>query len=345
MRQKTFTEEKAASGALAKRTVLALSTIVVAMLLASGVALAATTVFSNSTPMQIADYVHPNPGLADPYPSQINVQNQSETISDVNVELNGFVHSFPDDVAVLLVGPQGQKALLMSDTGGEHYVGLVDPANLTLDDEATNPLPDNEQLTSGTFKPLKGTVSSVSGDFPAPANLPAPAPAGPYATTLSAFDGTDPNGTWKLFVVDDSGGDVGRFSGGWSLEISTGSTDPQPDTTAPKVEGTTPQAGATGIRPAVNVRATFSEDMQPSSIDATTFKLFKKGTTTRLAATVSYDGSTDKATLDPANNLKRGATYKAVVTTEAKDLAGNRLDQNATLSRLQQKQWFFKVRN
>jgi hypothetical protein len=67
-----------------------------------------------------------------------------------------------------------------------------------------------------------------------------------------------------------------------------------------------------------------------------------------MAATVTYDGAVDNstATLDPANPLKRGATYKAVVTTGAKDLVGgNRLDQNLNLSGLQPKAWTFKVRN
>jgi hypothetical protein len=82
-----------------------------------------------------------------------------------------------------------------------------------------------------------------------------------------------------------------------------------------------------------------------SSINGTTFKLFKKGSTTKLSASVSYDGATKKATLDPTNNLRLGTTYKAVVTTGAKDMASNQLDQNTTTSGLQQKAWTFTVRN
>jgi subtilisin-like proprotein convertase family protein len=33
------------------------------------------------------------------------------------------------------------------------------------------------------------------------------------------FDGTDPNGTWKLFVIDDAKQEKGNFKGGWSLRI------------------------------------------------------------------------------------------------------------------------------
>jgi Bacterial Ig-like domain len=90
--------------------------------------------------------------------------------------------------------------------------------------------------------------------------------------------------------------------------------------------------------------------MKASTINARTFKLFKKGSTTKVAATITLQanlaaGTANAATLDPSNPLRRGATYKAVVTTGAKDLAGNGLDQSSTLSGLQQKAWNFKVRN
>ena len=60
------------------------------------------------------------------------------------------------------------------------------------------------------------------------------------------------------------------------------------------------------------------------------------GSTTKVGASVSYDATAERATFDPSKSLQRGITYKAVITTEAKDLAGNSLDQNPTLSGLQQ---------
>jgi Bacterial Ig-like domain/FG-GAP-like repeat len=117
------------------------------------------------------------------------------------------------------------------------------------------------------------------------------------------------------------------------------------DTTSPRVESTSPHAGATGVSPTANVKATFSEGMNASTVNATTFELFEKGTTTKLGATISYDATAHRATLDPTNSLKRGVTYKGVVTTGAKDVTGNRLDQNPSLSGLQPKQWFFTVKN
>jgi hypothetical protein len=49
---------------------------------------------------------------------------------------------------------------------------------------------------------------------------------------------------------------------------------------------------------------------------------------------VSYSGKT--ATLDPNLNLVRNTRYYIVVTTAAKDKAGNALDQNSTTSGNQQ---------
>ena len=121
---------------------------------------------------------------------------------------------------------------------------------------------------------------------------------------------------------------------------------PPPPTTAtatPTVISTVPTADATAVAPTTNVTATFSEDMLASSINANTFRLFKKGSTTKLAATVSYSASTDTATLDPRDSLRNGITYKAVVTTGAKDLAGNSLDQNSSSTGSQQMVWFFTV--
>jgi Tol biopolymer transport system component len=137
------------------------------------------------------------------------------------------------------------------------------------------------------------------------------------------------------------------------------STDPDwadtpADTTAPKVKSTSPANNATMIAPGVNVTATFTEAMDasptatdgdPSTITGTTFKLMKAGTTTAIGAVVSYNTTSKKATLNPNANLQLGTKYKAVVTTGAQDLAGNRLDQNPATAGLQQKAWTFTIRN
>ena len=157
-------------------------------------------------------------GVANPYPSAILVSGLTGSITDVNVTISGLSHTFPDDIDVLLVGPGSQKILLMSDAGGPHDVTNI---NLTFDDAASLLLPNGDALTSGTFKPTNYTGNGGPNDL-----FPSPAPVGPYGSLLSTFNGTNPNGTWSLFVFDDEGGDVGRITNGWSLDISTAVPEP-----------------------------------------------------------------------------------------------------------------------
>jgi large repetitive protein len=150
----------------------------------------------------------PDNDIASPYPSTIKVKGfKKAKITDVNLRLRGINHGWSDDVDVLLVAPDGDSALVMSDVGGStNALSLT----LTMDDEASASLPDVTTLQSGTFRPTNhGAGIDI---FPG-----APAPSGDVA--LSTFNGGDPNGTWRLFVLDDDVDDSGAFSGGWDLKI------------------------------------------------------------------------------------------------------------------------------
>jgi subtilisin-like proprotein convertase family protein len=173
----------------------------------------------------------PSPHVANPYASTLSVAGALKGITDVNVVLNGFTHTWPDDLDVLLVGPGGQMAKLMSDVGGS---GDVSGLSLTFDDEAASLLPDATTLLTGSYRPT---------DFEPGDGLPAPAPVSTSAgTSLSVFDNTNPNGTWSLYVNDDSAGDDG-FISGWSLQISTVDAPVAPVLTAPAA-GTRDRDGA-----------------------------------------------------------------------------------------------------
>jgi hypothetical protein len=90
-----------------------------------------------------------------------------------------------------------------------------------MDDAAANNLPNAAGLVSGVFKPTNFD-DSESDEFPAPA------PSGPYSTTLSVFNDIDPNGVWALYVYDGGLLDAGQL-GGWSLNITTvGRVQPEP---------------------------------------------------------------------------------------------------------------------
>ena len=180
-------------------------------------------VTANVGPQSVSNVVAitiPSMGNASSYPSTLAVSSLSGNITKVTVTLLTVSHTWPDDINVLLVGPTGQKALLMANVGGSaDAVNL----NLTFDDTAGTSLPDETILSGGTFKPtVYGTV----------ATFVSPAPAGPYGTSLAAFVGTNPNGTWSLYVVDDSVIDGGSITGGWSLTFDPLSAPPPPQSAA-----------------------------------------------------------------------------------------------------------------
>ena len=151
----------------------------------------------------------PSFGPASPYTNHITVTNVSGLVNKVTVRLHGFSHTWPADVDMILVGPAGQKVVLMSDAGGGNSVANL---NLTFDDAASSTLPELTTILEGTFRP----TDYASGD-----SFPAPAPAGPYATNLSAFNGTSPNGVWTLYIMDDTDQNIGSILTGWSLNLST----------------------------------------------------------------------------------------------------------------------------
>jgi subtilisin-like proprotein convertase family protein len=148
-------------------------------------------------------------GAADVYPSGI-IEFLVPVDMDqykVTIDLLGVTHTYPLDLDVLLVGPQGQKVLLMSDAGGQ--APGVNNVNLSFDDDAASGIAQFVNPTAGTYRPT---------DFEAGDVFPGPAPAGPYATSLSAFKGTNPLGGWALYVVDDATSDVGSMTG-WCLNF------------------------------------------------------------------------------------------------------------------------------
>ena len=139
----------------------------------------------------------------------------------MSVRLDGLIHSFPADLGALLVAPGGQTVDLLDAAGGGSDLSGV---TLTIDDAgAAAPTP----LSTGTYAPFNTGPDEV---------FAAPAPAGPFGTTLSSLAGTAPNGTWKLFVEDFSGSDSGAILNGWALDVRT----PGPPVLAPANPATPP---------------------------------------------------------------------------------------------------------
>lgn len=97
------------------------------------------------------------------------------------------------------------------------------------------------------------------------------------------------------------------------------------DTIAPTVAPKSPLNGAVDVALNKSVSATFSEAMDPNTVNPTSFTLQASGVPLGpvLSATVSYLGL--DATLNPTNDLAVDTEYTVTMTTDATDLAGNPL--------------------
>ena len=83
--------------------------------------------------------------------------------------------------------------------------------------------------------------------------------------------------------------------------------------------------------PSTNVTATFSVDMDSSTLTPSTFTLTRQGSSVPLAAQVTYDSASKTASLNPDSDLSDSTSYTALIkggAGGAKDQAGNALAQD-----------------
>lgn len=151
-------------------------------------------------------------GPADPYPITTRIDATDSVITDLDVQIYGIWHQRPQDLDLLLVGPQGQSTILMSDACGNTE---VTSATWTFDDEAGKVPRDGGDCGDRRYRPTNYDNGDDAGD-----SWPG-APAGTHSPNLETFDYTDPHGEWRLYVVDDSPGAVGFFTFGFQLRMET----------------------------------------------------------------------------------------------------------------------------
>jgi hypothetical protein len=221
---------------------------------------------------------------ASPYPSPITVSGMSGTLTKVTLTLHGLTHPAPEDLDMLLVGPNGEYFDFMSDAGGFNGVSGI---TITLDDAGASSLPDSNTLTAGTFKPSCWNSGIGQDTFPSagPGNATitintgqeahcAATPGATYAGTgsfASIYNGIVPNGTWKLYIVIDGGPDgAGTISGGWSLSLTTAVAQAATGTTLTSSPNPSFTSGANS---SVTLTATVSSGGSPvNAIGSVNFK-------------------------------------------------------------------------
>jgi subtilisin-like proprotein convertase family protein len=162
-----------------------------------------TIIERNATQQNVAvpaDLVNGTAGPAATYPITFDLSDIPAGVPVALAHLDvRMTHTFPDDLRMALQSPTGTTVMLMANVGG----GIdIAPGSLIEFQDTGAVMPDNGPITSGEWRPSSILVNT----------LQAPAPQGPYASTLAAFDGEPARGTWRLWVMDDLGGDNGTIN-------------------------------------------------------------------------------------------------------------------------------------
>lgn len=182
---------------------------------------AATATASNPAPIVIGDQAP-----ADPSPSAIEVSGLGDTVTGLEVVLHDVSHTCVKDLDVLLVGPDGTMTTLLSDVG-ENAISLgcndLTGQDIRITDAGEHfgtSVPEGDPIV---VRPSDNDLFGHGGDsWVVDGEVVSEVPAEP----LSTFDGTDPNGSWRLFVVDDGWLDTGAIEGGWSVTVTTANRAP-----------------------------------------------------------------------------------------------------------------------
>jgi thiamine monophosphate synthase len=97
------------------------------------------------------------------------------------------------------------------------------------------------------------------------------------------------------------------------------------DVTPPTVTSHQPPTNFVGVSSAATVTATFSEAIDPTTINTSTFLVKVTSTGAAVPGTVTYTATTRVAEFKPTSPLPNPTSITATVTTGVKDLAGNKL--------------------
>jgi subtilisin-like proprotein convertase family protein len=117
----------------------------------------------------------------------------SGKLADIDVRIGSIVHSFDADLRITLIAPDSTEVVLSNREGGSGQ----DYTNTVFDDQASKPIAVGNAPFTGSFRP---------------------------ESPLSALDGIDPGGIWKLKVEDLAKEDSGHLDA-WGLTASVPSCD------------------------------------------------------------------------------------------------------------------------
>jgi Ice-binding-like/Bacterial Ig-like domain len=216
------------------------------------------------------------------------------SVTMVNTRINVPMQNQPVTVSST-IPVKGATGVPIDNKLAVTFSGVMDPATIN---RTTFTVKQGETAVSGTV-----TYSGVTAVFTPASYL---APNIPCTATITTG-------------AKDLAGNALASNYTWSF-----TTGAAPDITKPVVSSTIPVNTATAVLIGNKLTVTFSEAMDPATINATTLTL-KQGSSS-VSGTVAYSGLT--AVFTPVGDLAASTIYTATVTTGAKDLAGNAVATN-----------------
>jgi hypothetical protein len=234
-----------------------------------------------------------------------------------NTTYTVFVGGFADIAGnvVLPFGSTFTTGTAASDTG-PLVVSAFTPAN------GSQGVPVNSTVVvrfNKTVSPVTVNTNTIVVSYAGVSHV-----AGAYAinggtvtfTPASAFPGNTSISV-QVSGVQDLIGNVNQFA---SASFVTAAVA---DTTPPAVVSVTPADASTGVGLNAQVVVTFSESLNPGTVNNNTFALFANGNRIGNIASVSADNRTVVLT---GGTLPASSLISLVITSAVKDLAGNALD-------------------
>ncbi len=298
--------------------------------------------------------------------AEVLLLDSAAPVNGSSIDEGGSVYGDVTDAGVLLgddvISATYVDASPFDDTDSSGYTNYVNPVNLNFSVQAiagaasaTNAVAG---LAAGTSE-LAITLSTTSTDFAGPVvavtshtNGQAVGTANITLAGTATDSGRGDSGISEVTVNGvsaDNGSAAGTGTANWSLDVTLSqgsntitiiayddSTEINPstqvvtityDTTQPTVVTVSPADGSTGVAVNANFGVAFSEAMNPSTVNTSTF-LVDNGVT----GTVSYDTATYTAMLVPSSPLANNTTYTATLTADIQDAVGLPLAGNYTWS-------------
>jgi hypothetical protein len=178
---------------------------------------------------------------------------------------------------------------------------------------------DARTVTTSTFQ-LAGPAAPAEDGGASGSTVAVPGSVS-FSGTTATYTPLAPLAASTLYTVTITAGlkDVAgnALAQGYQWAFTTGLP---PDTTRPTVAATVPENGAAGVATNGTVSVTFSEPMNPATVNSASFTVKANGTTP-VVGTIAFAGTT--AVFTPAAGLLPNTPYTAGVASDVRDVAGN----------------------